>query len=255
MTLHYDHIDSTNRVAKDLIAEGAPNGALVRATRQSAGKGQYGRVFESPEGGLYFSLVLEPDLPLEQLPLITLATGLACLRVLKEQFALSPRIKWPNDIYLADRKVAGILCENVLKPGPDGRSTATVIIGVGMNVNNKVRDFADEIQPLITTLLEHLHTRIDLEELLANLTRVIVELVGRLKHDRIAVLAEWQQADLLWGRPVIYLHDNLSLAGRGEGITEQGAYRIRGENGVEHQVIGGQLRLSPGCIFTGQDTK
>jgi len=246
MILHYDHIDSTNRVAKDLVAEGTPAGTLVRAVRQSGGKGQYGRVFESPAGGLYFSLVLEPELPLEQLPLITLATGLACLRVLKEQFALSPHIKWPNDIYLAGRKVAGILCENVLKPGPDGRLTATVIIGVGMNANNKAGDFADEIQPLITTLSEHLHTQIDLEELLANLTRVIMDLVVRLKHDRAAVLAEWQQADLLWGRPVVYLSDSQSLTGIGQGITEQGAYRIREENGVEHQVIVGQLRLSSG---------
>ena len=246
MILQYDHIDSTNRVAKDLIAEGTPSGTLVCAVSQSAGKGQYGRVFDSPKGGLYFSLVLEPVLPFEQLPLITLATGLACQLVLKQQFALSPRIKWPNDIYIDGRKIAGILCENVLKPDSGGQMAATVIIGVGMNVNNKVFDFADEIQPLITTLFEHLRTQIDLAELLTKLTRSIVDQVTRLKHDRFAVLAEWRQADLLWGRSVVYLRDAQSLTGLGQGITEQGAYRILDKNGIEHQVIGGQLRLNPG---------
>ncbi|WP_310599083.1 biotin--[acetyl-CoA-carboxylase] ligase [Desulfobulbus sp.] len=243
MILHYDHIDSTNRVAKDLIAEGTPSGTIVRAAAQSAGKGQYGRVFESPQGGLYFSLVLEPDLPLDQSPLITLATGLACLRVLEGQFSLSPLIKWPNDIYLAGKKVAGILCENVIKPGLDG-PTATVIVGVGMNANNQVSDFADEIQPLITTLFEHLHHRIDLDVLLADLTRAIVGQVTRLKHERAIVLTEWQQADLLMGRSVVYLHDSRSLTGTGLGVTAQGTYRIREDSGLEHQVIGGQLRLS-----------
>ncbi|MCL1979698.1 MAG: biotin--[acetyl-CoA-carboxylase] ligase [Proteobacteria bacterium] len=246
MILQYDHIDSTNRIAKDLIAEGTPSGTVVRAVSQSMGKGQYGRVFESPKGGLYFSLVLEPDLPLDQLPLITLATGLACLQVLKERFSLFPHIKWPNDIYLAGRKVAGILCENILKPGLDGQTSAAVIIGVGMNVNNQAHDFEEEIQPLITTLFEHLHAWIDLDDLLANLTRAIVNQVTRLREDRLAVLAEWQQADLLWGRSVVYHHHSQSLTGIGLGVTEQGTYRIREENGVEHLVIGGQLRLGPG---------
>ncbi|MDR2551480.1 MAG: biotin--[acetyl-CoA-carboxylase] ligase [Desulfobulbus sp.] len=245
MILHYDHIDSTNRVAKGLIAEGTPNGTIVRAAMQSAGKGQYGRVFESPEGGLYFSLVFEPDLPLDQFPLITLATGLACLRLLKQQFFLSPRIKWPNDIYLAGKKVAGILCENVIKPGPGGPK-ATVIIGVGMNVNNQVGDFADEIQPLITTLFEHLHRRIDLDVLLTDLTQAIVDQMTRLKRERAAVLAEWQRDDLLKDRTVVYLRDSQSMTGIGLGVTDQGAYRIREDNGREHQVIGGQLRLSSG---------
>jgi BirA family biotin operon repressor/biotin-[acetyl-CoA-carboxylase] ligase len=242
MIVRYDHIDSTNRVARDLVTEGAPSGTIVWSDIQSAGKGQYGRVFDSPRGGLYFSLVLKPELLFEHLPLITLATGLACLRVLKNRFGLSPLIKWPNDIFLDDKKVAGILCENVLQSGPDG-STATVVIGVGMNVNNRVDDFAVEIQSVITTLFAHLHMPVDLNGLLASLTSAITEQVARLGHDRSALLAEWRQADLLHDRSIVYLRDNHILTGRGHGITDQGAYRIREESGIEHQVIGGQLRL------------
>ncbi|WP_051553617.1 biotin--[acetyl-CoA-carboxylase] ligase [Desulfobulbus elongatus] len=241
MILRFDHIDSTNRVAKDLVAEGTPAGTVVLATTQSAGRGQYGRAFDSPQGGLYFSLVLEPDLPFDQLPLITLATGLACLTALRCQFDVAPRIKWPNDLYLDGKKLAGILCENVIKPGR-ASATATIIIGVGVNVNNRVQDFAAEVQPVITTLLEHLHAPIELDGLLSTLTDAITEQVTRLRYDRIALLTEWQQVDLLCGCPVTYGRDGLDLVGVGLGITEQGLYRIRGENGVEHQVIGGQLR-------------
>jgi birA, biotin-[acetyl-CoA-carboxylase] ligase region len=222
--------------------EGALHGTIVCADTQAAGRGQYGRFFDSPNGGLYFSLILEPDLPLDHLSLITLATGLACLRVLKSQFGLSPLIKWPNDIYLDGRKVAGILCENVIKPSSGG-STATVIIGVGMNVNNTVHDFAVEIQPVITTLFEHLQMPVELDDLLAGLTGEIAEQVARLAYDRSGLLAEWQQADLLDGHLVVYRRDNQSLIGRGHGITGQGTYRFREESGIEHQVIGGQLLL------------
>ncbi|MCL2789774.1 MAG: biotin--[acetyl-CoA-carboxylase] ligase [Desulfobulbus sp.] len=243
MIVRYDHIDSTNRVAKDLVTEdAAPSGTIVWSDTQSAGRGQYERVFDSPKGGLYFSLILEPALPFEHLPLITLATGLACLRVLKSQYGFFPLIKWPNDIYLGDKKLAGILCENVIKPHPGG-STATVIIGVGMNVNNITHDFAAEIQPVVTTLFDHLHIPIALDGLLASLVSAIAEQVARLEHDRSGLLAEWQQADLLFGRPVVYMRDNQSVVGTGHGITGQGAYKIHEESGIEHQVIGGQLRL------------
>ena len=243
MIVRYDQIDSTNRVAKELIAAGTPSGTIVWTDTQSAGRGQYGRAFDSPQGGLYFSLVLEPELPLEQLPLITLATGLACQKVLTNRWGLSPLIKWPNDVYLGGRKVAGILCENLIRPGSGDVLSATVVIGVGMNVNNRVDDFAAEIQPVVTTLFEHLHVPVELDGLLTSLADAIAEQVARLAHDRPALLAEWRQVDLLCGRAVVYRRDDQCLTGTGKGITDQGAYRIREESGIEHQAIGGQLRL------------
>ena len=111
MILAYDHLDSTNRVARELALEGCTAGTVVLAGSQSSGRGQYGRLFNSPVGGLYFTLVLVPDLPLNALPLITLATGLACRETIQAVTGLEPLIKWPNDLYLDHRKVAGILCE------------------------------------------------------------------------------------------------------------------------------------------------
>ena len=93
MILSYPHLDSTNRLARELVLEGCAIGTVVLADNQSSGRGQYGRVFSSPVGGLYFTLILAPDLPLSSLPLVTLATGLACRETLHEATGLSALIK------------------------------------------------------------------------------------------------------------------------------------------------------------------
>lgn len=242
MIIYYDQIDSTNRVAKEMAAKGSPSGTVVVAASQSAGRGQYGRSFNSPIGGLYFSLVLEPDLPAETLPLITLATGLACRTVLHQTFGLHPLIKWPNDIYLDGHKVAGILCENLFVSHSTDTS-AKVIIGVGLNVNNRIEDFASEVQPIITTLFEHLHETVELAPLLTLLTEAITAQVLCLRQNRESMLAEWQRFDFLFHKPVVHRIEADVLHGIGHGITRQGLYRILDVHGTEHKVIGGQLRL------------
>jgi BirA family transcriptional regulator, biotin operon repressor / biotin---[acetyl-CoA-carboxylase] ligase len=241
MIISYDQIDSTNRVAKELAAEGRPSGTVVIAASQSAGKGQYGRNFNSPVGGLYFSLLLEPDIPTETLSLITLATGLACRNVLHQAFGLQPHIKWPNDIYLDGKKVAGILCENLLFTHLASEK-AKVIIGVGLNVNNRIQDFAVEIQSIITTVFEHLLEPVELEPLLEHVVHAITANVTRLKFDRQHLLAEWQLYDFLLDKPVVYASEALAINGIGRGISAQGLYRVLDDTGVEHEVIGGQIR-------------
>lgn len=241
MIISYPQIDSTNRVAKELAAEGKPSGTVVVAASQIAGRGQYGRSFNSPEGGLYFSLLLEPVIPTEKLPLITLATGLACRNVLHQSFNLQPLIKWPNDIYLGGKKTAGILCENIFLPhSPSNRKQ--VIIGVGINVNNRKEDFAAEVQPIITTLFEHLQVTVELEPLLALLLQAITTNVTRLLDESQLLLDEWQQYDLLFNKPVVHATEALIIHGIGKGISPQGLYVIQDEHGVEQRVIGGQLR-------------
>jgi BirA family biotin operon repressor/biotin-[acetyl-CoA-carboxylase] ligase len=242
MIFFYDELDSTNRVAKELVIGGtACSGAVVCAAMQSAGRGQYGRSFNSPRGGLYFSLVLEPDIPPETFPLITLATGLACRNILHSTFHLHPSIKWPNDLYLDGKKVAGIICEN-LSFAQTASSRPQVVIGVGVNVNNAREDFLPEVQPLITTLFEHLHVMVDLEDLLDRFTGAITAHVEALRDERSRLLAEWQQYDFLFQKPVVYTRETVNLYGVGQGISPLGLYRIRDDEDVEYEVIGGQLR-------------
>lgn len=242
MIIYYDQIDSTNRIAKELVMEGKPSGTIVRAGMQSAGKGQYGRTFNSPQGGLYFSLLLRPTLDLEHLSLITLATGLACRDVIHSTFNIQPQIKWPNDIYLCNKKLAGILCEKI-DPCVAGKIYAAVVIGVGLNVNNTVENFPSEIQPIVTTLFEHLKVQVDLHSLLSLLVEAIVKNVLRLNGNSQLLLEQWQQYDYLYKKNVVYTAGSKVVRGTGLGISSQGYYCIQDDQGVEHSVIGGQLRL------------
>lgn len=242
MVIYYEQIDSTNRVAKALVREGSVSGTIVRAGMQSAGKGQNGRTFNSPAGGLYFSLLLQPDLQLEQLPLITLATGVACREVIYSLCKLEARIKWPNDIYLNDKKVAGILCENVIL---NSSETPTVVIGVGLNVNSKMADFPPEIQSIVTTLFEQLKTELDLNRLLSSLVTAIIHNVSCLRGDQQGVLDRWQRYDYLADKPVVHTAGSVTTQGIGGGITPKGYYRITDYQGVGHCIVGGQLRPQP----------
>jgi BirA family biotin operon repressor/biotin-[acetyl-CoA-carboxylase] ligase len=242
MIIYYDQIDSTNRIAKELVKEGKPSGTIVRAGMQSAGKGQYGRTFNSPQGGLYFSLLLRPCLDPEHLPLITLATGLACRDVIHSTFNIQSQIKWPNDIYLYDKKLAGILCENIDFCVAE-HTCATVVIGVGLNINNTVADFPLEIQSIVTTLSDHLKVQVDLHSLLSSLVDTIMRNVLLLSEKRQILLEQWQQYDYLYNKSVVYTAGLTSVRGTGLGISSQGYYRICDDQGAEHCVVGGQLRL------------
>lgn len=243
MIYFHEHTDSTNRIAKEMVAEGAPTGTVVVAAAQSAGRGQYGRTFNSPLGGLYFSYIVEPTLPPEKISLVTLATGLACRNVLSERFQLNALIKWPNDLYLAGKKVAGILCEHLGQPHQYS-TESKVIIGVGLNVNSRIEQFDPEVQPLVTTLFEHTgHTR-ELTSLLDDLLHAILLCVERLATEQNVLLEEWQRFDLLKGRPVTYTNPNGTIEGVGLGINQDGMYLVRDEMNQEHTIVGGQLRPS-----------
>jgi BirA family biotin operon repressor/biotin-[acetyl-CoA-carboxylase] ligase len=241
MVLYFDHIDSTNHMARQKALEGAPHGLVVRAARQSAGRGQYDRSFASPSGGLYFSLLLRPDMPMAQLPLITLAVGVACREVLYERFKVEAKIKWPNDLYLGDRKAAGILCESVLDAiGPYLRPA--VIAGVGMNVNSTLADFPVGLQPLVTTLFEQTGQRTGLDSLLEDMVQAIEEKVLLLAKDTHLLLSQWQDYDYLLNKPLVYTAGESTVHGIGLGVSALGQYRFRDDRGKERSVVGGQLR-------------
>ena len=243
MILSYPHLDSTNRLARELVLDGCAIGTVVLAESQFSGRGQYGRVFSSPVGGLYFTLILAPDLPVSSLPLVTLATGLACRETLQSVTGLTSLIKWPNDLYLDGRKVAGILCESVVPPG-DGPAPR-VLVGVGVNVNSRIQDFPAEVQSIVTTVYEHLRKPIPLQELLPRFVQAISARVTMLRDHHTAVLAEWQRFDYLVGKDIVCTAGAVVREGVAAGLTEEGRYRLRDGAGVVHEVIGGQLRLLP----------
>lgn len=143
---HLSCAGSTNDIARELAKEGAPEGSVVIADSQTKGRGRLGRTWHSPPGtGLYFSLILRPLLDPAELSKITLLAGIAVAESIEATSGLHTGIKWPNDVLLSGKKVAGILTELYVDPG-----SPCVILGIGINVHT--RDFPPELQEVATSL-------------------------------------------------------------------------------------------------------
>lgn len=143
----YDEIPSTNEKAKELALNGAEEGTIVIADRQSAGKGRRGRVWSSEKGsGIYMSMILRPKIETEHIPGITLLGALAVADAIKKQCGADVSIKWPNDILVAKKKICGILTEMHIEEDGD----CYVILGIGINVNQE--KFPSEIENKASSL-------------------------------------------------------------------------------------------------------
>lgn len=221
-----------------MVDAGQQTPFMVIAEEQSRGKGQYQRQFASPPGGLYFSLVYQPFLPPERLSLTTLAVGLACCQELEKLVFPSLKLKWPNDIYLEGRKLAGILCETIC----DSSGATTVIIGVGVNVNSRREDFPEELHPTITTVRDATGRQYALENLAEDLAQAIFKVVGRLVDKQQDVLDEWQEHDYLCGTKVFYEQGDEVFSAIGLGLTDDGRYSVRDSSGNTHAILAGSLQ-------------
>lgn len=156
---HYETIDSTNKKAKELAVEGAAHGTLITADAQNAGIGRRGRSWSSEKNaGIYMSMLLRPEIGADKASMLTLVAALAVGRVLVK--LCQPAIKWPNDIVLNKKKICGILTEMSL----NGTEIDYVVIGIGINVNNK--DFPEEICQTASSLFLELGKEIDREMLI-----------------------------------------------------------------------------------------
>ena len=167
----YQTIDSTNTAAMRWADDGAPEGSVILAEYQTAGRGRQGRIWQAETGhNLMFSTILRPSLPPVRLNLITLAASVATAETI-EAFTkpLTTTIKWPNDVLLEGHKCCGMLLESTLA----GPNDATVILGIGLNVNQS--DFPSEFEQQATSLLLQTGQRIPRAALLA-------DLLGRLEH-------------------------------------------------------------------------
>ncbi len=235
----YNSLASTNSRALELAAEERAEETVVWARCQTAGRGQHGRVFSSPPGGLYFSLILRPKLKAEHLSLVTLAAGVACSLALKQQCGLTSGLKWPNDLYCRHRKLGGILTET-LPVG--GNHLTTVIIGVGLNINSLPGDFPPEVRELVTSIQELTGRNHDLEQLLYIVVREIIDHVRILVLDQKKLLALWRQRDYFKGQPLRWETEQQSVVGIGCGLLADGRYALKDNRGKIHAILGGSIQ-------------
>lgn len=233
-------LESTNQFLLDAAEQGAPEGALAVAESQTAGRGRQRRLWHSPAGrNLYFSVLLWPRLPMMRFPQLALLTALALRRA---ALALKPSLpiglKWPNDLWLAGKKLSGILCE--CPAGANAEGHRGIVLGVGLNVNSLEEDFPPELRTVATSLKWHAGHDFSREILLAEFCNAFQELYGQWQQaeDLSPFLGEWQKNDVLVGRTITIQRPTDLLTGEVVGYTPQGFMLLQTDAGVQTISVG-----------------
>ena len=237
----FEETSSTNDVAEKLARDGVKEGVVVFAESQTKGRGRLGRKWLSPSRkGLWFSVLLRPDLRPEAATHLTVAAATALARAVREHTGLKPEIKWPNDILLNGKKVAGVLTE--LSAELD--RVKHVILGIGVDVNLDAGDLPAELRPLASSLKIESGRPVPRAELAASILRELdrdYALIGRRQFGKLS--DEWESQCVTLGRRVSIRVGDRAIHGRAESLDEDGALLLRTEHGRLERIIGGDVTI------------
>jgi len=233
--------DSTQRVARELARAGAPEGTVVIAEAQTAGRGRLGRTWHSPRGvNLYCSIVLRPPLPPAAVPQVALVAGVAVAAALAEIPGVGPRVKWPNDVLIDGRKVAGILTEMEAEV----ERVHHVILGIGVNLNAPRSAFLPELRDRATSLLLATGRRVDRAAVTGRLLAALEARYGRFLEGGFEVVrAEWESYSCLTGTDVRVASAEGEMAGRVLGLDADGALMLARPDGTSTRIVAGEVTV------------
>jgi BirA family biotin operon repressor/biotin-[acetyl-CoA-carboxylase] ligase len=236
--LHFFKTDSTNRVAMELGFAGEPEGTVVMAEEQTAGRGRAGRIWHSERGaGLYFTVLLRPRLSPAQAPLLTMLAGVSAHSAIQALTGLVPELKWPNDLLLEGRKVGGILTEMHAEPN----AVRFVIVGIGINVNQE--KFPAEISAIATSLRKESGRMTYRLELLVRLLAQFESDYNRFLHDGPSFVVDRFQSvsSFAQGRRVRVDTSVESYVGTTAGLSPEGLLLVARDNGPLMTIIAGDV--------------
>ncbi|WP_034621519.1 biotin--[acetyl-CoA-carboxylase] ligase [Desulfovermiculus halophilus] len=240
--IYLDRTESTNLVARKSAEGGAPEGFLVVAEEQTQGRGRRSRIWHSPSGGgIFMSFVLRPTLPPNETPVITLVTAVALAEAVQNRTGLTPHIKWPNDILIGRRKLAGILTETSAHPD----AVDYVVVGVGINVNKPSSMFPAEIAGLATSVYEETGKKIQRVELAADFLFEFEKNYELFKNQRIEhIIQRWREFADIVGKKVKV--DVLGKIYQGEvvAVEDNGVLVVQDKQGGEHRLVSGDLEVT-----------
>ncbi|WP_447971787.1 biotin--[acetyl-CoA-carboxylase] ligase [Nitrospira sp. M1] len=236
-TLIYDEVSSTNTLGFEAAQGHTPHGTVILAESQTAGKGRQGRTWHSPSGkNLYFSIVLTHATYKAHASWIPLVTGIALAESLELTAKCSISLKWPNDILIHDRKLAGILCE----VRQQGKAGGAIVVGIGINMNSDTNDFPEELRDTATSLKLESQQEFDrlsfLSTFLANVeshyTRLHSEPIEAIRSQYIARCTTLECAI------EVHLHSGKRLEGRAVDIGQNGELHLMpSDNQSRHAII------------------
>ena len=235
---HFFKADSTNRVALELGHAGEPEGVVVLAEEQTAGKGRAGRTWQSDRGvGIYATLLLRPRLAPVQAPLLTMMAGLSAHAAIQAQTGLAADLKWPNDLLMRGKKVGGILTEMHAEPA----QVRFVIVGIGLNVNQE--RFSGELGATATSLRIETGKPESRLELLVRLLREFESDYNRFLHEGAAGVTQKFEAvsSYVQGKRVRVTSGAQSYAGTTAGLGPEGLLQVKRDDGQLVTVISGDV--------------
>jgi BirA family transcriptional regulator, biotin operon repressor / biotin---[acetyl-CoA-carboxylase] ligase len=237
----FEQTTSTNDVIEKLARDGVKEGVAVFAEAQTKGRGRLGRKWISPaHKGLWFSLLLRPNLRPQEVTQLTVASATALCRAIHSETGLDPEIKWPNDILVCGKKIAGILTEM----SAELDRVQHVILGIGINVNANASEFQPELRKLATSLKIESGRAISRADLATAILRELDRDYARVCEGGFTALAdEWEAHCTTIGCNVTIQIGGRRLRGRAESLSDDGTLLLRTEHGRLESITGGDVTL------------
>ncbi|MCK4623026.1 MAG: biotin--[acetyl-CoA-carboxylase] ligase [Desulfuromonadales bacterium] len=235
-----NEIDSTNVRARQLAEEGATDGTVVVADRQSAGRGRLGRRWESPSAvNLYCSILLRPQIPVQQAPQLTFLSAVAVAEILNQLYQLPARVKWPNDVLVGEAKIAGLL--NEMNAETD--QIHFVILGIGVNLNMTREQFPTQLNYPATSVLLETGQKADRTVFIRALIEKLDAYYLEFKAEGfIPIRRRWEAlSDLMDSRVQVDMGSGF-LQGTVVGLDSDGALRLQRDDGHVERILAGDVR-------------
>ncbi|MHB0915753.1 MAG: biotin--[acetyl-CoA-carboxylase] ligase [Thermoleophilia bacterium] len=238
---HFEAIGSTADTARELAVKGVPDGTVVTAESQTAGRGRMERAWITPPGvAIALSVILYPDFTPPQVPLLGLATSLAVSQAVESVTGLKPVLKWPNDIFIDGKKIAGVLVEMAAEID----RVRWVVVSTGINVNNSFK--GTPLADAATSLRQAAGSRVSRLELAVALLTGLDQYYARGLSGKAAeaIRADFEVADMLQGNPVEVRTPAGVVSGRASGIDSDGRLLVRGADGSVQSLFSGEATLA-----------
>jgi BirA family biotin operon repressor/biotin-[acetyl-CoA-carboxylase] ligase len=232
----FDTISSTNCKAKQLVLLNEDEGSIILSKIQTQGRGRFDRNWESPEGGVYLSIILRPDCSAEKALLLSIMSGVVISKTVSF-YGLNPTIKWPNDVRVNNKKIAGILIESesILD------RMKYVIVGLGINLNLKKENLSEKISEESTSILEETGKQTDyyefIKKLLNNFYRYY-DIFLETKYN--IIINEWKNYSDTIGKKISYSTNNNQIIGKVIDINEFGSLVIKTDKKNQQIISSGE---------------
>lgn len=237
-----DEVDSTNSEAERRIANGEKAPFVVISKLQTIGRGRLGRVWHSPQNGnLYASFAFRPQISPTQMSLFTLWMGINICECINSICRVSCQVKWPNDLHIEGKKVAGILTEARM----EADQVLSAVLGLGLNVNSDGRDWPEELKSIATSLSQSAGKTFDINKLVSAITGRIAIAYKQLADGshRAALKERWPRYDTLAGMQVNLIQGENRISGIANGIDSSGSLVIERDDGSRFLARAGEVTI------------